>query len=492
MNANSENQTQRPIVSVGLLLAGTLLVGFSMGQWLAPLAAWIGPALIIRFSRDHKLWRGYLLVVIACILAMFIGFSGIWAQWGLWMALIIGVVYGILWSLPYLSDRVMSPRLPGFSGTLVYPLATTTLEFIINHTNPLGTWGATGFTQFGVLPIMQLVSVTGMIGITFLMGWFASVTNWVWQNHDRRTEILRGLIAFGVVFAIVFIFGFIRINLNPASATPETIRVAGITSASTSEIFDIRTADPMPYWDAYFIETVREAQAGAQVIVWPELAGFVSFSEESSMIAQAQEVALQHEIYIALPLLTIGSDTGEPGGQLAENKLLLIDPTGQVIMEHIKYGGHILESYRIKGDERLQAVTTPFGVLSGVICWDMDYPTIIHQAGENGTGLMLVPSKDWLEIDPIHTYMAVFRAIENGMSLIRQTDAGLSIAVDPYGRTIAQTDFFGATDRTMVAQVPVIHVTTIYTLFGRWLEWLAPIGLLFFILLLWIRRGREG
>jgi len=29
--------------SILLLLAGTLLVGFSMGRWLAPLAAWIGP-----------------------------------------------------------------------------------------------------------------------------------------------------------------------------------------------------------------------------------------------------------------------------------------------------------------------------------------------------------------------------------------------------------------------------------------------------------------
>ena len=33
----------------------------------------------------------------------------------------------------------------------------------------------------------------------------------------------------------------------------------------------------------------------------------------------------------------------------------------------------------------------------------------------------------------------------------------------------------------MVAQVPVKHVTTVYTLFGRWLEWLAPVGLVFFI-----------
>jgi apolipoprotein N-acyltransferase len=222
------------------------------------------------------------------------------------------------------------------------------------------------------------------------------------------------------------------------------------------------------------------------VVVWPEIAGSGPASEEASLIGQAQEVARQNGIYLALPLFTYPDDldTGQP----AVNKLLLIDPAGATVLEHIKYGGRIFETYRIQGDGKLQSVATPFGVLSGVICYDMDYPAVIQQSGRNGTGLMLVPSKDWFEIDPIHSQMAVFRAIENGMSLVRQTDAGLSIAVDPYGRVLAQTDFFGATDRTMVAQVPVRHVTTIYTLFGRWLEWLAPIGFLFLVAWVLLRR----
>jgi apolipoprotein N-acyltransferase len=77
--------------------------------------------------------------------------------------------------------------------------------------------------------------------------------------------------------------------------------------------------------------------------------------------------------------------------------------------------------------------------------------------------------------------MAVFRGIENGMSMVRQTDKGLSIASDPYGRTLAQVDFFGATDRTMLAQVPTKHVATIYTAFGRWFEWLCLIGFLYIL-----------
>jgi len=477
-------------LSILMLLAGSLLLGFSMGRWLAPLAAWIGPALVMRYARDHKVGRGYALVLAASILATCIGFLGIWLG-GLPRPLVpfLAVGIGFLWTLPYLADRLMSPRFKGFSSTFVYPLAATTLEFLFIHTNPLGTWGATGFTQYGNLPLMQLASVTGMIGITFLMGWFASVANWAWENRTRVGQIRWGLAVYGSVLAVVYIFGSLRLNLAPTSETDETVRVAGITAVSgldypSQEDFLLALESIQ---DAYLSETVREAQAGAKVIVWHELAGFGPASEEARLIARAQEVARQSGIYLTIPLGTFYPPEVE---KPMENKVLLIDPTGAIVLEHVKYGGAIAEVGRLVGDGRLQTVDTPFGVLSGVICWDMDYPAVVQQAGQNGTGLMLVPSSDWLAIDPVHSQMAVFRAIENGMSVVRQPHTGLSIAVDPYGRVLSQTDFFGATDRTMVAQVPVRHVPTLYTAFGRWLEWLAPIGFLFLVAWALIARRR--
>lgn len=476
------NSQSKKNFSILLLLAGTLLVGFSMGRWLAPLAAWIGPALIMRYSRDHKGWRSYLLLFAAYILAFCIGFMPMWlgAGWPLPMVVSLPIFYGLLWSLPYLADRLVGMRLTGFASTLVYPLAATTLEFVNIHTNPVGMWGATGFTQYGNLPLMQFASVTGMIGITFLMGWFASVLNWAWESRSRGAEMLRGVAAFGVVLAAVYLFGFLRLNLITSS---DTLRVAGITPESAhavgerlAEVQDpVSAARPLfqAHWDMYFAETAREAKAGAQVILWPEISGLVFKSEDAPFIAQAQEAARQNGVYLAVPLWIWDPVELRP----LVNKLLLIDPTGAIVMEHIKYGGNIVEG-TLLGDGKLQAVDTPFGVLAGVICWDMDYPAVIQQTGQNGTGLILVPSSDWFEIDPLHSQMAVFRAIENGMSLVRQVDGGLSIAVDPYGRVLAQTDFYGSTDRTMVAQVPVKHVATIYTAFGRWFEWVCLIGFL--------------
>jgi apolipoprotein N-acyltransferase len=486
--ANSKNRTPNPIITLGLLLAGGLLVGFSAGSWQAPLAAWIGPALIMRYTRDYKTWRGFIPFFIVYTLAFVVGFGAMWsANWGLPLTSGLAIGYGFLWTLPYLADRVISPRLPGFSSTFVYPLAATTLEFLNIHTNPVGAWGATGFTQYGNLALMQLASITGMIGITFLMGWFASVVNWTLENRANGATVLKGLTAFSAVVSAVLVFGYLRLNMAPLTESDETIRVAGITAqglASLGErITKLPDRDPaspairelvQEHWDLYLEETAREAKAGAKLILWPEISGITVQTDEALHVTQAQEIARQHGVYLALPLLIL-----EPGSsRWLENKLLLIDPSGEVAVEYFKFGGAIFESTQV-GDGKLQTLTTPFGVLSGAICYDMDYPAVIQQAGWNGTGLMLVPSSDWIEIDPIHAHMAVFRAIENGMSLVRQTDHALSIATDPYGRVLAQTDYFGATDRTLVAQVPVKNVTTIYALFGRWFDWVCVAGFIY-------------
>ena len=487
------NTKSNKLFSILMLLIGSLLVGFSTGRWLAPLAAWIGPVLIMRYYRDQKAGRGYLPVFIAYCLSFLIGFGKMWLGWGMVMTVGLTLLNAFLWSLPYLADRLMSRRLLGFSSTFVYPLAATTLEFVNIHTNPVGDWGATGFTQYGNLALMQLASVTGMVGITFLMGWFASVVNWGWENRGGSNEISKGMKIFGAVLTAVFVFGFLRLNLSNLNRTDGTIRVAGITNATQHELYEqaggaaafwnnpgsaTSKVAVQARWDAYLAETEREARAGAQVVFWNEIAGLTSNSDVATMTTQAQNVAKQNGIYLAVPLAVVyPADMGKP----YENTLLLIDPSGAIVLEHNKFGGALIESNRLVGDKTVKTATTPFGVFSAVICWDADYPAVIRQAGQKGTGFMLVPGSDSLPIDPIHTHMAVFHAIENGMSLVRQAEWGLSMAIDPYGRVLAQTDFFGATDRTLVAQVPVKHVKTIYSLFGSYLEWLAPIGLLLLV-----------
>jgi apolipoprotein N-acyltransferase len=132
-------------------------------------------------------------------------------------------------------------------------------------------------------------------------------------------------------------------------------------------------------------------------------------------------------------------------------------------------------------DGRLQGVETPFGRTSAVICFDADFPQLLAQAGTLGADIVLDPSNDWLAIDPWHTEMASFRAIEQGINLDRQTSDGLSSAFDYQGRVLATVDDFHSSDQAMIAHVPTRGVRTLYSRFGDWFAWLNIAGFLAFI-----------
>lgn len=154
-----------------------------------------------------------------------------------------------------------------------------------------------------------------------------------------------------------------------------------------------------------------------------------------------------------------------------------------ILMSPRKYGGNQFEG-TVLGDGVLRTFQTPSATVSGVICWDMDFPGTVSQSGRNGTDILLNPTADWQTVSTTHATMAVFLAIENGVSLVRQADGGLWIATDPYGRTLARTDHFTTSERLMIAQVPTTGVTTVYSIIGNLFGWSTVLG--FPLLVCWM------
>jgi apolipoprotein N-acyltransferase len=224
--------------------------------------------------------------------------------------------------------------------------------------------------------------------------------------------------------------------------------------------------------DRYIEGTYREARQGAQLIVWPENAVWLAAEDEAALITRGQEIAQEENVYIALGYAIEYQDDSP-----YENKLVIIDPTGKVVLEHLKFGGQAIEGFK-PGDGVLRTVETPFGTLSGIICWDTFFQKPVLQAGRNGTDILLTTSVEFRAIVPMHAQITTFRAIENGVSLVRVADNGISFAIDPYGRTLAWVDFFTTSERVMVAQVPAYHVTTLYSIIGDLFGWLAVSGLM--------------
>ncbi|MGP3957652.1 nitrilase-related carbon-nitrogen hydrolase [Nonomuraea sp. 3N208] len=242
-----------------------------------------------------------------------------------------------------------------------------------------------------------------------------------------------------------------------------------------------------PALDDLFARTRQAARAGAKVVAWSEAAGYVFKEEEAAFLRRAAGVAREEGIYLAVGVIVILPGAGDPTN---ENRSILIDPSGHVRWDYAK-------ATLVPGDGNALGpgvppiVDTPYGRLSTVICFDADFPWLVRQAGRADVDVPLVPSSGWGPIGPVHADMAVVRAIENGVSILRPTRKGTSIAIDPQGRTLAMADYFVGDDQTMTASIPTAGTPTPYVAAGDAAGWASIAGLVILGALALITRRRR-
>jgi apolipoprotein N-acyltransferase len=141
-------------------------------------------------------------------------------------------------------------------------------------------------------------------------------------------------------------------------------------------------------------------------------------------------------------------------------------------------------------------VDTPYGRLSAIICWDADFPNTVRQAGAQNVDLLFIPSQDWLGVRDIHAGMATFRAVENGLTIFRQTGQGVSVVGDPYGRVLHRVDSFdeSATDGFVAVQkiqMSIRSMNTLYPALGDAVGYVMQIALLGLLVIPWLARRKE-
>ncbi len=480
----------------GWLLLGAGLQLLSFGRWMTPLAAWLVPVFLLHFTHNLPPLTGALWVWSALAIAFGISLRGIVPIPGLGY-LLLPVVWGLFGALPFLIDKLVAPLVPGFAATLVLPVAWTALEFLDARVNPYGTWGATAYTQHGVLPLMQLASVTGVWGIGFVIAWFAAVANWAWDQHFVWGAIQHGVVIFAGVTSIVFLVGGLRVVLAPER---ETVRVAGIgwPEGIIERMEFMRAVQPgleqaerdelnvafKRIQDLFLSRSEREARAGAKVIVWPEANLIVFEDDEQAFVERARAIARDFKIYLLMGLATL-----YPNARYTfRNHAILLTPTGDTAYDYTKITAvpGFEKKYSLPGDKPIPFADSEFGRIASPICYDMDFDGVVAQVGRGKADLMLVPASDWRDIMPLHQQMAEFRAIENGTALFRITRWGGSGAVDPFGRRLAWMDDFSARDNVMVAQVPIhAGVRTLYSRIGDAFAW-SCVGGLLACMVLWL------
>jgi apolipoprotein N-acyltransferase len=500
------NAASRPgfVTALAIFVAAIALLMFSNGRFPIAVCAWLGPPFMLHFARAGKGLIRLPLAYLGLSFAFGYQFYGMtpFGGFGYWL---FSGAFGITLLLPYLMDRFLGARWQGLSRSLVFPLALVASEYLASF-NPFGTWGSIAYSQYEHLTLLQLLSVTGLYGITFLIGWFASVAEAVWEAGFAIGEARQECLAFAVFFAGVLLYGGGRLALFPPSS--QTIRVASITrpdenlfpyppSADLNKrvmmgepLTDTETAQlhqrSNSIADYLLGRADLEAQAGAKVITFGEFNFPVLKPYEPDLTRQAGALAQRRGIYVGLPMAVF--DIGHKPS--LDDKLVMIQPSGQVAWEYRK--SEIPPGLEVAilspSSGQLPVMETPFGRLGAAIAFDMDFPNFLLQAGRKHADLMVVPENEYPQIDPMHSRMALYRAVENGFNLLLHASQSLSLACDYQGRIYGLMDHYHAADRVLVAQLTTRGVSTIYSRGGYLFPWICILGFVSLLLLTFVSR----
>jgi apolipoprotein N-acyltransferase len=478
---------------------------FSNGKWIVPIAAWLAPVFLVRFIRSQNRFLGLLIAWLLVILLSLVSWHGLIPAPGVFYFIVVLAIFSFLF-LPYIADRLLTPRLKGYKSVFVLPLAAASIEYLYSIIFPWGTWGTIPYSQSGCLHLLQLLAITGMWGITFLIYWSASTVNWVWENNFEWKRNRQAVLCYAIVFSAILFGGLLRTNFFPPSSPLVRIASLGrlpskatssyenyvnqIASSANPSKLTVSDADldqglrtnMKELQDELFDASAKEAQAGAKIIVWAENSAPVLKQDRLNMVSEEEienrgkQFASKERVYLGMSLQVVYSPK-----VLLDNRFVLVDPNGAIILDYFK--AHPIfpseSSVTLNRSTEMPLAMTEYGNLSVVICHDMDFHRLLQQAGRGSADIALDPSADWKDIDPFHTQMAKFRAIEEGFSMVRPTYRGLSMATDYQGNVLSTMDYYLNDEGRLVSYVPIKGAVTLYSKTGDLFAWMCIAGLLY-------------
>jgi apolipoprotein N-acyltransferase len=495
------------------LLLGFVLLSVSAWQTIIPLAAWLAPVFLLRFARRAPRPRlTGLLLFAAYTAAILIGTRGTAPSdpWVLAFAIITTpLLRGVVYVLPYFADGQLGRRLGTWGRLLAFPLAYTTVDWVLSLlrlTN--GNVGSLAYSQSAIPPLAQLASLTGMWGLIFLLTWFASTVNALWEQGFNWRALRAPLALFACALLATLGYGTARL-LWPAPDQAPSVKVAAVTADHTAfaaaygainwgtfyQDTDAQRAALRPALaatvDPLLAQTDTALRGGAQLVSWGETAGLVLEEDKPAVIARAAALARQYhaDVQIALGVLTRAKSL-----QFLRNQAILIDSTGAVVWTYDKSNPVVPNEALVVpfGTDVLPTVDRPFGRLGTVICQDIHYPRLLRQAAQGGATLVLDPSSDVSGLSDLDEGIASLRAIETGVTLVRPNGNGPTRIFDSWGRVLAEQADQPGGSRLLVATVPARHVWTLYGEVGDVFAYACVAGLIVLVGAAFVRRGQPA
>ncbi|MCF2943127.1 nitrilase-related carbon-nitrogen hydrolase [Paenibacillus tarimensis] len=338
------------------------------------------------------------------------------------------------------------------TSVLFLPMLLTSFEYFTSYGNVFGTFNSSAYSQLEIGPVAALASMFGIWGIVFIQYLAASLLAYVFKSGTDARQNKRIIISALTLIIVLVGLGAV---INSERDQSLTIKVAGITPDrilwdetietlfekwETTGLHDQRSGDAsfteqiQRLNEGMINRTKQELESGSRLIGWSEGAAIVMEHEEDGFLQRLQSLSETYEAVLVAGYVRVN----EQAGSKMDNHLVIIDADGTIKSRYSKFSlvpGE--ERYFNKGLEKVPVVDTAAGRIAAAICFDADFPDRVREAGLENPDILVLPSSDWKGITPYHTEMSAFRAIENRMSVLRVTHAGMSAVFDSQGSLVA-------------------------------------------------------
>lgn len=371
-------------------------------------------------------------------------------------------------------------------------------------------WNFLGASQYQMLPLIEVASVTGVYGVSFMMVWFSAALlgtqAMLLRRPEQRSRWLAELIVPLVVVAAVAWFGF-RQLFHPKPERP-TLKMA-LVQPSIPQKWIWDAAESSRRFEQLLQLSRRALTNHPDVLVWPEAAVPYMVRYDEEVHAAVTNLVRTHHTWIVLGSDDVevrGRSTGEQETNVF-NSAFLVSPEGKFAPGYRKRRLVIFgEYYPLKrwlpfldglgeftpGDRVVPFHLAELGVKTAVlICFEDVFPHLVREYVDEDTDFLLnLTNNGWFGESAAqwqHAANAVFRAVENGLPLVRCANNGLTCWVDEQGRMNEvyfpdTRDVYGAGFK--IAQVPLLagarRAPTFYRGHGDWFGWgcvgLAALG----------------
>lgn len=338
-------------------------------------------------------------------------------------------------------------------------------------------WILLGVSQHKLTPVIQIASITGVYGVSFLVVWFsASLLNCVLllvEKPNSQRLFIAEIILPAMAIGTIWVWGFARCSKISSNDVPQ-LKLALIQPSIPQEvIWDSSRNDDR--FKALMDLSQKAVAEKPDVLVWPE-ASMPSFSREN-VIAMTNFVASNHLSFI------FGADDVEFGSDKTNffNSAFLFSPEGKYVSTYRKrllvmFGEYVplerwfpflkfvtpIEGGFTPGEKPVQFTLAPLGRGQGegkfseddnvqhpmlniqraktsvLICFEDVFPHDAREHVESDTDFLLNLTNDgWFGNSAAQwqqAMTALFRAVENGVPLVRCTNNGLTCWIDQFGR----------------------------------------------------------